>query len=435
MELGKKIRKDFPIYPVRGKTPRASAVPLKAGRASNAVKRGKTRPFIYLDSAATSLKPKAVLDAMREYYEKYSANIARGVYAMSERATQEYEDARKVVQKFINAPRAEEIIFVRNATEGINLAAASYGRNFLKEGEGILLTEMEHHANIVPWQELARAQNLILYFLPFDLETGELAWNPQNFSAFLRERKIKIVALTHVSNVLGTINPVKEIAEKSHEAGAVVVVDGAQGAAHLPVDVQNLGCDFLVFSGHKMLGPTGTGVLWGRYDLLEKMPPFLTGGEMIQDVDLKYSSFQSPPWRFEAGTPHIAGAIGLGAAVKYLQKIGMEKVRAHEKELLKFALQKLNKIPGLSVLGPQDTEKRSGVISFIIKGIHSHDIGSFLDEEGIMIRVGDHCAKPLHKKLKISGSSRLSFYVYNDKEDVERAVRSLKKLVKLFVGE
>lgn len=410
LSLGKKIRKDFPIFP-----------------------RGRARSFVYLDSAATSLKPKAVLESMRGYYEKYSANIARGVYAMSERATQEYEDARKIIQKFINAPRWEEIIFVRNATEGINLIAASFGDNFLNDGEGVLLSEMEHHANIVPWQELAKKKKINLFFLPFDLKTGELEWNPKNFSAFLKERKIKIVALTHVSNVLGTVNPIKEIAEKSHEAGATVVVDAAQSAPHLPLDVQDLGCDFLVFSGHKMLGPTGIGVLWGRYDLLAKMPPFLTGGEMIEDVDLKYSSFQPPPWRFEAGTPHIAGAIGLGAAVKYLEKIGMEKIRSHEKELLAYAGKGLLKIPNLILLGPPEAEKRSGVIAFIIKGIHPHDIGSFLDEDGIMIRVGDHCAKPLHKKLKIAGSSRMSFYIYNDKEDINRAVKSLKKLVKLFV--
>lgn len=409
MKLNKTIRKDFPIF-----------------------SRAKTRPFVYLDSAATSLKPKAMLEAMRGYYEEYSANVARGVYAMSEKATQEYENARKIAQKFIGALRPEEIIFVRNATEGINLIASSYGENFLREGDGILLSEMEHHANLVPWQQLAKKKRLVLYFLPFNLKTGELEWSPKNFHTFLKSRKIKLVSLTHVSNVLGTINPIKEISKKVHETGAILVVDGAQSVPHLPVNVKELGCDFLVFSGHKMFGPTGIGVLWGRYELLKKMPPFLTGGEMIEDVDLKYSVFQLPHWRFEAGTPHIAGAIGLGGAIKYLEKIGMEKVRAHEKELLAFALKKLDEVPGLSVLGPKDVRKRSGVIALIIKGIHPHDIGSFLSEEGIMIRVGDHCAKPLHKKLKIPASSRISFYIYNDKEDIEKAVKSLKKLVKLF---
>ncbi len=409
MELGKNIRKDFPIF-----------------------SRVKTRPFVYLDSAATSLKPKVMLGAMREYYEKYSANISRGVYVMSEKATQEYEDVRKIMQKFIGAAKPEEIIFVRNATEGLNLIASSYGDSFLREGDGVLLSEMEHHANLVPWQQLAKRKKVNLFFLPFDLETGELQWGAKSFTTFLKERKIKIVSLTHVSNVLGVINPIKEVARKVHEAGAIVVVDAAQSVPHLPVNIKNLGCDFLVFSGHKMLGPTGIGVLWGRRELLEKMPPFLTGGEMIEDVDLKFSSFKPPPWRFEAGTPHIAGAIGLGAAVKYLEKIGMEKIRAHEKELLIFSMKRLAEIPMLSVLGPKDIRKRSGVISFVIQSIHPHDIGSFLNEEGIMIRVGDHCAKPLHKKLKIPASSRISFYLYNDQEDIERVVKSLKKLVKLF---
>lgn len=431
MKLGRVIRKDFPIFhPIRGKTPEASAAPL--ARASNGVSRAKTRPFVYLDSAATSLKPKVVLEAMREYYEEYSANVARGVYAMAEKATQEYENARKIAQKFIGASRSEEIVFIRNATEGLNLIASSYGENFLREGDGVLLSEMEHHANIVPWQQLAKKRKVSLHFLPFNLRTGELEWNSKTFVAFLKSRKIKLVSLAHVSNVLGTINPVKEISKKVHEAGAILVVDGAQSAPHLPVNVKDLGCDFLVFSGHKMLGPTGIGVLWGRYELLEKMPPFLTGGEMIEDVDLKYSVFQLPPWRFEAGTPHIAGAIGLGAAIKYLEKIGMEKVRAHEKKLLIFAMKKLAEVPGLSILGPKDIRKRSGVAAFTIKDIHPHDTGSFLNEEEIMIRVGDHCAKPLHKKFKISASSRVSFCIYNDKEDVEKAVRSLKKLVKLF---
>ncbi len=409
MKLGKEIRNNFPIYA-----------------------HGDGRDLVYLDSAATSLKPAAVMEAMQRYYEEYSANVHRGVYAWSERATAEYERARGSIARLIGAARKEEIVFVRNATEALNLLAASYAGNFLREGEGILLTEMEHHANLVPWQEIARKKNLRLFFLPFDGFGGELVWERDTFIKFLKERNIRLVSLAHVSNVFGTINRVEEIAALAHEAGAVIITDAAQSVPHIPVDVQSIGADFAVFSGHKMLGPTGIGVLWGRYDLLEEMPPYQTGGEMIEDVMLDRATYQMPPLRFEAGTPDIAGAIGLGAAAEYLAGIGMKHVRAHEKELLIYAREKLSAVQGIEFLGPEDIEKRSGVLSFVIDGIHPHDVGSFLDEQGIMIRVGDHCAKPLHRKLKIPASCRISFHMYNTKEDIDRVADALQKLVGLF---
>lgn len=408
-KLGTSIRNDFSIFA-----------------------RNADTPFVYLDSAATALKPARMLDAMRDYYESYSANVSRGVYEMAERATGAYEESRTVVGKFIGAQRSEEIVFVRNATEAINLLAMRFGGLVLNESDGVLLSEMEHHANLIPWQQLAKTKKCILHFLPFDIKSGELEWDAQHFTSFLKERKIKIVSLVHASNVLGTINPIKEIAALAHEAGAYVIVDAAQSAVHMSVNVQDLGADFLVFSGHKMLGPTGIGVLWGRYDLLDRMPPFLTGGEMIQDVGLKTSTFKDPPHRFEAGTPHIAGAIGLAEAIRYMQEIGMEEIRNHEKDLLAYAWSKLIQINGIHLLGPTDIEKRSGVISFIFDGIHPHDVGSFLAQDGVMIRVGDHCAKPLHQKLNITASSRISVGIYNDRDDIEAAIDSLKRLVKAF---
>lgn len=409
--LGKNIRKDFPIFQSH---------------------HNDELPFIYLDSAATSLKPRAVIEAMNKYYEYYSANVGRGVYSLSVQATDAYERSRELVQKFIGAEKADEIVFVRNATEALNLLARCWAGAFLNEGDGILLSEMEHHANLVPWQQIAREKKLQLHFLSFDSETGQLEWKEAAFSSFLRERRIKLVSLVHLSNVLGVENPIPELAAKAHEAGAVLIADASQSVPHMPIDVQKLGADFVVFSGHKMLGPTGVGVLWGRYDLLQRMPPFLTGGEMIRDVGLKVSTFQDVPWKFEAGTPDIAGVIGLGAAVKYLQEIGMDNVHAHEKQLMNAGWDILSGISGAHCLGPQDPHDRTGVIAFTIDGIHPHDVGSFLDERGIMVRVGDHCAKPLHKKLKIPASSRISFHIYNDEEDVERCGEALKEIVQVF---
>lgn len=408
-KLGFSIRKDFPIFA-----------------------RHKGDPFVYLDSAATSLKPTRMLDAMAEYYESYSANVSRGVYEMAERATSAYEESRGVVGNFIGANRPEEIVFVRNATEAMNLLAASFGSLILREGDGVLLSEMEHHANLIPWQQLAKQRKCILHFLPFNIQTGELEWDSETFSSFLKERKIKIVSLIHSSNVLGTINPIQEIAARAHGAGAYMIVDGAQSITHMPIDVNNLGADFLVFSGHKLLGPTGIGVLWGRYELLDRMQSYQTGGEMIQDVSLKTSTFKDPPHRFEAGTPHIAGAIGLAEAICYMQEIGMQSIREHEKDILSYAWGELIKIKGIHLFGPNVIEKRSGVISFMIDGIHPHDVGSFVAQDGIMIRVGDHCAKPLHKKLGITASSRISVSLYNDRDDIDAAVESLKKMIKTF---
>lgn len=408
-KLGSEIRNDFPIF----------------GRNSGA-------PFVYLDSAATALKPARMLDAMRDYYESYSANVSRGVYPMAEKATDAYEESRATVGKFIGANKSEEIVFVRNATEAINLLAMRFGGLVLNEGDGVLLSEMEHHANLIPWQQLAKTKKCILHFLPFDIKSGELEWDAEYFVSFLKERKIKIISLVHASNVLGTINRIKEIAALAHEAGAYVIVDGAQSVVHMSVDVKELGADFFVFSGHKMLGPTGIGVLWGCYELLDRMQPYQTGGEMIQDVGLKISTFKDPPHRFEAGTPHIAGAIGLAEAIRYMQEIGMEEIRNHEKNLLAYAWEKLAKIDGIHLLGPAEAEKRSGVISFIFDNIHPHDVGSFLAQDGVMIRVGDHCAKPLHKKLNITASSRISVGIYNDRDDIDAAVDSLKKMVKTF---
>jgi len=410
MKLGVSARKDFPIY-ANYKDPRG---------------------LCYLDSGATSLKPAAVINAQRGYEEQYSTNVHRAAYHLAERATEEYEGARSAIAKFIGASRPEEIVFVRNTTEAFNLIATSYAGRFLKEGDGVLLTEMEHHANLIPWHELARAKNLRLFFLPFDTATGELVWDEKSFVGFLKERNIKLVSLTHVSNALGTINPVAAIAACAHAAGAVVAVDGAQAVPHVPVNVRDLGADFFAFSGHKMLGPTGIGVLWGRYDLLEKMPPYQMGGHMIDDVYIDRSTFQNPPFRFEAGTPHVAGVIGFGASIKYLSDIGMSAVREHEKKLLSLGMEKLSAIPGIRILGTRDVELRSGCVSFVVDGVHPHDVGSFCDEEGVMIRAGDHCARPLHQKLKIPASCRMSVSVYNDTDDVERLAAAVAKMTKTF---
>lgn len=409
MILGSALRKDFPIFA-----------------------RHHATPFVYLDSAATALKPLCMLDAMRNYYESYSANVSRGVYPMAEQATAAYEESRKEIGTFISANRPEEIVFVRNATEAINLLTMRFGGLILNEGDGVLLSEMEHHANLIPWQQLARQKKCILHFLPFNIINGELEWDQEHVVSFLKERKIKIISLVHVSNVLGTINPIKEIAALAHKAGVYIIVDGAQSIVHMPIDVKNLGVDFFVFSGHKLLGPTGIGVLWGRYELLDRMQPFLTGGEMIQDVSLKTSTFKDPPHRFEAGTPHIAGAIGLGAAVKYMEEIGMDNIQHHEKDLMRYAWEKLTAIPSIHLLGPLALEKRSSVISFIVDGIHPHDVGSFLAQDGIMIRVGDHCAKPLHKKLNITASSRISIGIYNDRDEIDAACDSLTRMIAAF---
>ncbi len=386
------------------------------------------KPLVYLDNAATSQKPRSVLDAERRYYEFSNANVHRGIHALAEEATALYEGARQKVAGFIHAAEAREIVFTKNATEAINLVAHSWGRAHLTAGDAILLTEMEHHANLVPWQLIAQQTGAALRFLPItDDGVLDLASLPQLLDG------VKLVGVTHMSNVLGTINPVAEIIRAAHAAGAVVLVDGAQSVPHLPVDVQALGCDFLVFSAHKMLGPTGCGVLYGRAALLDAMPPFLAGGEMISNVWLDHATWNEIPWKFEAGTPNIAQAIGLGAAIDYLTALEMEDVREHEEALTLYALDALRVLgQDLVIYGPRDARRRGGVIAFNYGGIHPHDLGQILDEEGVAIRAGHHCAKPLMRRLGVTATARASFYLYNTVDDVDRLVRALEKAQEVF---
>jgi len=391
-------------------------------------RRGHGEPLVYLDSAATSQKPRQVIDALVRYYEEYNANVHRGIYAIAEEATARYEEARGKVAAFIGARRPEEVIFTRSTTEALNLVAYAWGLHHLREGDEILLTEMEHHSNLVPWQIVAAMRGATLRFLPFD-EEGFLVLD--DLERVLTERT-KVVAISHQSNVLGTINPVAEIAERAHAVGAVVVVDGAQSVPHMPVDVQELGCDFLAFSGHKMCGPTGIGALYGRYELLEAMPPFHGGGEMIQLVHLHTSTYKDPPWKFEAGTPNIADAIAWGVAVDYLSGIGMEAIRAHEKELVRYALNRLQEMGEVKVYGPRDVERRGSAIAFNVAEVHPHDVAQVLDQEGICIRAGHHCTQPLHRRLGVAATARASFYLYNTEEDVDKLVAGLRRVRELF---
>ena len=379
--------------------------------------------LIYLDSAATSQKPAKVIDTLKEYYEQDNANVHRGIYKLAQKSTVIYEKAHEVVAKFIGA-EFEEIIFTKGSTEGLNLLAYSLGKN-LQAGDEIVLSEMEHHSNLVPWQQLAAEKKLVLKFIPL---TKEYKLDLKKAQEFITT-KTKIISIVHMSNVLGTINPVQEIAAMAHQVGAVMIVDAAQSVPHLPIDVKELDCDFLVFSGHKMCGPTGIGVLYGKKELLEKMPPFLYGGDMISEVTFQKATWNELPWKFEAGTPNMAGAAGLMAAVEYLQNIGMENVAAHAKELTKYALQKLAEIPGLIIIGPKTADLRGPVISFTIDGIHPHDLSEMLDKENIAVRGGFHCAMPLFSKLGLDGSSRASFYIYNTKEEVDALVSALQKVV------
>jgi cysteine desulfurase/selenocysteine lyase len=387
------------------------------------------RRLAYLDSAATSLKPRAVIDAVNDYNARISANVHRGIYTTGEEATQRYEEARVKVARFLNAPDPHEIVFVRNATEAINLVAYSWGRRNIGRGDTIVLTELEHHANLVPWQLLAQERDADLEFVPFD---GEGRLQQESFEVLLRTRP-KLVAFTQVSNGLGTITPAAEMVRLAHEAGALVLVDGAQAVPHLPVDVAALGCDFYVFSGHKTLGPTGSGALWARKELLEEMPPFLAGGEMIREVHLRRTTFNDVPWKFEAGTPDIAAAIGLGVALDYLSGIGMEQVRAHERELLAYALELLpREVPGLVLFGPRSVDERGGVVTFTLPGIHPHDVATLLDREAIAIRAGHHCTQPLHERLGEPATARASFNVYSDRDDLDRLAAGLRRVQTIF---
>jgi cysteine desulfurase/selenocysteine lyase len=385
------------------------------------------KPLVYLDSAATSQKPTQVIDAMGDYYRRYNANPHRGVYALSEEATAAYESARQRVAAFINAPSAKEIIFTRNATEAINLVRFSWGRANVRQGDRILLTEMEHHSNLVPWQLLAAEVGASLDFIGFDDE-GLL-----NLDGL--ERKLqgaRLFAFTHQSNTLGTINPVKALAEAAHRAGALVLVDGAQAAPHLKVDVRDLGVDFYAFSGHKMCGPTGIGVLWASRALLEAMPPFLGGGDMIKRVHLRDATWNDLPWKFEAGTPSTAEGIGLGAAVDYLSAFGMDSVRAHERTLVEYALEKLQEVEGIKIYGPSDSEIHGGSVSFSLPNIHPHDLATLVDREGIAIRAGHHCTQPLMERLGVPATARASFYIYNQSEEVDCLVAAVQKAQKVF---
>jgi len=387
-------------------------------------------PITYLDSAASSQRPHQVLDAMREYDETTHANVHRGVYRIAEEATHRFEAARVAVGRFIGAPNpSREILFSKNATEGLNLVANTWGRTHLHPGDSILLTEMEHHANIVPWQMLAEERELSIRWIPID-DDGALILDDL-------ERLVdgvKLVGITCMSNVLGTLNPVGDIARVAHAAGAVVVADGAQSVPHLPTDVSTLGCDFLAFSAHKMLGPTGIGVLWGRDELLTPLPPFLGGGEMILDVRKEGFTPNDLPWRFEAGTPPITEAIGLGAAVEYLQAIGMESIRAHEISLTTYAMNTLAERFGddIRIFGPKDPIQRGGVLSFAYRDIHPHDVSQILDQYGVCVRAGHHCAKPLMRRLGVNATARASFALYNNKSDVDALANALAETGAFF---
>jgi len=380
----------------------------------------------YLDNAATTQKPNMVIETINDYFKSYNANIHRGAYKLSEQATEAYESAHKKVANFINSPGIENVIFTRNCTEAINLVAYSWGRSQLKPGDHILISQMEHHSNMVPWQQLAKEKKLRLDYIAL---THEGTLNLESFPKLLT-KKTKLVSLTHASNVLGTINPVKEIIQQAHKIGAVVLLDGAQSVPHFPVDVQDLDCDFLAFSGHKMLAPTGIGALYGKKDILEKMPPFLAGGDMISEVTFEGSSWHELPWKFEAGTPSIAEGIGFGTAIDYLNLIGMDKIWHHEKQLTKYVMDQLNEYPDVIIYGP--LENRTGVISFSIDGIHPHDIATCMDQYGVAIRAGHHCAQPLMKLLGVPATARVSFYLYNNKKDADQFLDALDQTRKFF---
>jgi cysteine desulfurase/selenocysteine lyase len=387
------------------------------------------KPLVYLDNAATSQKPLAVLAAMDSYYRLYNSNVHRGVYHISEEATAAYEAARGAVARFVNAAAHEEIVFTRNTTEAINLVAYSWGRRNLGPGDAVLTTVMEHHANLVPWQIVAEERGARLLHLPID---GQGRLDLADLDALLTQN-VKLVAITQMSNALGTINPVAEIARRAHRAGALVLVDGAQSVPHFPVDVQDLDCDFLAFSAHKMVGPTGIGALYGRAALLDAMPPFLAGGSMIRRVTLERTTYADVPQRFEAGTPAIAEAVGFGAAVRYMQELGMEWVGAREHALTSYLLEALATVPDLTVHGPLSGERGSAV-SFSLRGVHPHDVASLLDEDNIAVRAGHHCCQPLMGVLGVPATTRASVYFYNTTDEIDALVRGLQRVRRVFAG-
>ncbi len=386
------------------------------------------KPLAFLDSAASSQKPAAVLDAMDHFARTSYANIHRGAYTLSEEATRAYERARKTVAKFINARSAREVIYTRNTTESINLVARSWADANLRPGDTILLSEMEHHSNIVPWQLAAQRTGAQVIYTPITDE-GEL--DLVAYAELLERHKPRLVALTQMSNVLGTLPPLGDLITQAHAIGALVLVDGAQGAPHMPVDVRALDCDFYAFSGHKMLGPSGIGILWGRAELLDAMPPFMGGGDMIREVTLAGSTWSDLPWKFEAGTPAIIEAVGLGAAVDYLRQLGMERVHAHERALTAYALERLRAVPGLTIYGPP-AERRGGVVSFTLGEIHAHDLATLLDREGVAVRAGHHCAQPLMERLNVAATARASFYVYTTSAEVDALAEALEHARAVF---
>lgn len=388
-------------------------------------------PLAYLDNAATSQKPETVLRALDTFYRTYNANVHRGIYQISERATTAYEAARHTIARFIGARDTRELVFTRGTTESINLVAYSWGRQNIGAGDVIIATELEHHSNLVPWQILAAERDATLDFIPV---TPDGRLDLACYDQMLRQHgeRVKLVVVAHVSNTLGTINPIAEIAARAHAAGALVLVDGAQSVPHLPVNVHELGCDFLAFSGHKMLGPLGSGGLWGRRAVLEAMPPFLGGGSMIRQVDLRSSTYADLPAKFEGGTPSIADTIGLGAAVDYLSALGMDRVRAHERELTAYALERLGEVSGLTLYGPPDPDERAGVFSFSLLDIHPHDLASILDEEGLCVRAGHHCCQPLMRRLGVNATARASFYLYNTVAEIDRLTSALERAKAIF---
>jgi cysteine desulfurase/selenocysteine lyase len=386
------------------------------------------KPLVYLDNAATSQKPVQVIAELTRYYRDFNANIHRGVHTLSQEATAAYEGTRETVRKFINAYSTDEIIFTRNTTESINLVAHSYGRAFLQPGDEVLISEIEHHSNIVPWQLLRDERGIVLRYIPM-LADGTLDMDE---ARRLIGPRTKFLGITQMSNALGTIVPLEELIELAHRNGAVVLVDGAQSVPHLPTDVRALGADFLAFSAHKMLGPTGVGVLWGRRELLEAMPPFLGGGDMILTVSMEQSTWNDLPHKFEAGTPNIADVIAFGSAIDYLEALGMDAVRRHERELLEYAVTKLVDQPGITLYGPTDLDHRGGVVSFGLEGVHPHDIGQVLDNNGVAIRTGHHCAQPVMSHLDIAATARASFYIYNTTAEVDALADAVGEAARFF---
>ena len=400
----KKIRRDFPMLETQM----------------------NGHPLVYLDNAATTQKPLPVIERMDQFLKNEYSTIHRGVYSLSYRATAECDAVREKCRQFLNASKIAEIIFTKGATEAINLVAAGFGRKFLKAGDEIILSAIEHHSNLVPWQQLAREKNLTLRVAPVN-DKGELLM--EDFQKLLNARTY-LVAVTHISNVLGTINPIQEITKRAHHAGAVVLVDGAQSAPHMKVNVQELDCDFYCFSGHKIYGPTGVGVLYGKRRHLEAMDPYQFGGDMIEQVTFEKTTFAKPPAKFEAGTPAIAEIIGLGAAIDYIEDIGFEAIAEHEHELLEYATKALSRIPGLRIIG--QAEEKASLISFVLEGVHPHDIGTVLDQEGIAIRAGHHCAQPLMKRSGISATARASLAFYNTREEIDLLVQCIKRVTNIF---